>query len=117
LISVKLETAEGARHIEGAVSERGIPRLVFLDGIVVDAPIEGTMVVTCNTDQPGVIGQVGTILGRHAVNIATFALGREGDRAVAVAIVDEPDDRPVPEAVVEELREVKAIREARIVRV
>ena len=117
LISVKLETAEGARHIEGAVSERGTPHLVFLDGIVVDSPLEGTMIVTCNTDQPGVIGQVGTILGRHDVNIATFALGRQGDRAVAVAIVDEPEDRPVPEAVVEELRDVKAIREARIVRV
>ena len=117
LISVKLQTAEGARHIEGAVSERGMPRLVSLDGVVVEAPLEGTMVVTCNTDQPGVIGQVGTILGRHDVNIATFALGREGDRAVAVAIVDEPEDRPVPEAVVDELRQVKAIREARIVRV
>jgi D-3-phosphoglycerate dehydrogenase len=75
------------------------------------------MIVTCNTDQPGVIGQVGTILGRHDVNIATFALGRQGDRAVAAAIVDEPEDTPVPEAVVDELRRVKAIREARIVRV
>ena len=75
------------------------------------------MIVTCNTDQPGVIGQVGTILGRHDVNIATFALGREGDRAVAVAIVDEPEDHPVPDVVVDELRTAKAIREARIVRV
>ena len=115
---VEVTKVERLGHVpEGAVSERGIPRLVFLDGIVVDAPIEGTMVVTCNTDQPGVIGQVGTILGRHDVNIATFALGRERDRAVAVAIVDEPEDRPVPEAVVKELREVTAIREARIVRV
>ena len=117
LISVKLDTAEGARHIEGAVSERGTPRLVFLDGIVIDSPLEGTMIVTCNTDQPGVIGQVGTILGRHDVNIATFALGRDGDRAVAVAIVDEPEDQPVPDVVVDELRTAKAIREARIVRV
>ena len=75
------------------------------------------MIVTCNNDQPGVIGHVGTILGRHGVNIATFALGRDGDRAVGVVIVDEPEDKPVPEAVVDELRQVKAIREARIVRV
>jgi hypothetical protein len=51
------------------------------------------------------------------VNIATVALGREKDRAVAVAIVDEPADKPVPDAALEELRKVKAIREARIVRV
>lgn len=117
LISVQLKTDEGTRHIEGAISERGVPRLVFLDGIVMEAPLEGTMIVTCNTDKPGVIGRVGTILGRHDVNIATFALGRDGDRAVAVAIVDEPEDRPIPEVVVDELREVPAIREARIVRV
>ncbi len=117
LISVQLKSTDGVRHIEGAVSDRGIPRLVLLDGIVVEAPIEGTMVVTCNTDKPGVIGRVGTILGRHDVNIATFALGRDQDRAVAVAIVDEPADRPVPDVVVDELRQVEAIREARIVRV
>jgi D-3-phosphoglycerate dehydrogenase len=75
------------------------------------------MIVLCNTDQPGVIGDVGTILGRHGVNIASFALGRDGDRAVGVVIVDETPERPVPELVLDELRKVKAIREARIVRV
>jgi D-3-phosphoglycerate dehydrogenase / 2-oxoglutarate reductase len=117
LLSVKVESTEGTRHVEGAVFERSVPRLVLVDGVAVEAPLEGTMIVTCNTDQPGVIGQVGTILGRHDVNIATFALGRDGDRAVGVVIVDEAEDKPVPEAVLDELREVKAIREARLVRV
>ena len=117
LLSVKLQATEGERRVEGAVFERSVPRLVLLDGVAVEAPLEGTMIVTCNNDQPGVIGKVGTILGRHGVNIATFALGREGDRAVGVVIVDEPEDRPVPEVVIEELRQVEAIREARIVRV
>jgi D-3-phosphoglycerate dehydrogenase len=75
------------------------------------------MIVLCNTDQPGVIGDVGTILGRHGVNIANFALGRDGDRAVGVVIVDETPAEPIPEIVLDELRKVKAIREARIVRV
>jgi D-3-phosphoglycerate dehydrogenase len=117
LISVKLEATGGERRVEGALFERSVPRLVLVDGVAVEAPLEGTMIVTCNNDQPGVIGQVGTILGRHGVNIATFALGREGDRAVGVVIVDEPEGTPVPEMVVDELRQVKAIREARIVRV
>jgi D-3-phosphoglycerate dehydrogenase len=58
---------------------------------------------------------VGTILGRHGVNIANFALGREGKNAIGVVIVDEPP--PIPDAVLTDLRKVKAIREARIVRV
>ena len=114
-ISVVLRTTEGERSIEGAVFERSSPRLVLLDGISVEAPLEGTMIVICNTDQPGVIGDVGTILGRHHVNIATFALGRDGDRAIGVVIVDEA--APIPDTVLDELRQVKAIREVRLVRV
>jgi D-3-phosphoglycerate dehydrogenase len=115
LLSVQLHSPGGDRWVEGAVFERKTPRLVLVDGIAVEAPLEGTMIVICNTDQPGVIGDVGTILGRHGVNIANFALGREGDRAVGVVIVDETT--PVPDAVLQELREVRAIREARLVRV
>ena len=76
---------------------------MLLDGIAVEAPLEGTMIVICNNDQPGVIGDVGTILGRHGVNIANFALGRDGDRAIGVVTVDEPT--PIPDAVLDELRQ------------
>jgi D-3-phosphoglycerate dehydrogenase len=88
---------------------------VLVDGIGVEAPLGGTMIVIRNNDQPGVIGEVGTILARHGVNIATFALGREGRNAIGVVIVDEV--KPIPDAVLEDLRKVSAIREARIVRV
>ena len=116
LISVKLQTAGGTtRWVEGALFERTSPRLALVDGIAVEAPLEGTMIVMCNTDQPGVIGDVGTILGRHGVNIATFALGRDRDRAMGVVIVDET--APIPDVVLNELRQVKAVREARLVRV
>jgi D-3-phosphoglycerate dehydrogenase len=115
LLSIKLHTSDGERWVEGAVFERTSPRLVLVDGINVEAPLEGTMIVIRNDDQPGVIGDVGTILGRHGVNIATFALGREGKNAIGVVIVDETS--PIPGAVLDELRSVKAIREARIVRV
>ena len=115
LISVKLHTSDGERWVEGAVFERTSPRLVLLDGIGIETPLEGTMIVIRNNDQPGVIGEIGTILGRHGVNIANFALGREGKNAVGVVIVDETS--PISDAVLQDLRKVKAIREARIVRV
>jgi D-3-phosphoglycerate dehydrogenase / 2-oxoglutarate reductase len=115
LISAKLHTSEGERWVEGAVFERTSPRLVLLDGIGIEAPLEGTMIVIRNNDQPGVIGEIGTILGRHGVNIANFALGRSGSRAVGVVIVDET--APISAEVLADLRKVKAIQEARIVRV
>ena len=115
LISVKLRTSQGERCVEGALHEHTTPRLVLIDGVAIEAELEGTMIVTCNTDQPGVIGAVGTILGAHQINIAKFALGRNGDRAMGIVTVDEPT--PIPDLVLEELRRVKAIREVRLVRI
>jgi D-3-phosphoglycerate dehydrogenase len=113
LISVKLETSGGEHWVEGTVFERTSPRLVRLDGVEVEAPLDGTMIVIQNNDQPGVIGEVGSILGRHGVNIANFALGRDGDRAVGVVNVDAPEG--IPDAVMTEIRGARAIREARVV--
>ena len=115
LISVILRTSQGDRWIEGAIFERSSPRLVLLDGIRVEAPLDGTMIVFGNKDVPGVIGRVGTILGQNQVNIATFALGRDGDRAVGVVIVDETE--PIPSSVIDELRRVEGMSEVCLVRV
>ncbi|HEY6360572.1 MAG TPA: phosphoglycerate dehydrogenase [Vicinamibacterales bacterium] len=115
LLSVKLHTSEGEHWVEGAVFEKTSPRVVLVDGVAVEAPLEGTMIVVTNNDQPGVIGDVGTILGRHGLNIANFALGRDGSRAVGVVNVDETS--PIPDEVLADIRKVKAIREARIIRV
>jgi hypothetical protein len=60
---------------------------------------------------------VGTILGRHKVNIANFALGRGDAGAIGVVNVDEDAGTPrALEGAVEEIRRVPAIREACIVR-
>ena len=117
LLSVKLHTTEGERWVEGTVFEPDRPRLILVDGVEVEAPLEGTAIVMTNNDQPGVIGDVGTILGRHGVNIASFGLGRRSGGAVGVVSVDaDRDDESLAKAV-EELRGVRAIRDVRIVHV
>ena len=117
LLSVKLETSSGDRWLEGTVFEPTSLRLVSIRGVSVEAPIAGTMVLIANDDQPGVIGEVGTILGRHRVNIASFALGRSEAGAVGIVNVDEdPAATSVLDAAVDELRRVPAIREAYVIR-
>jgi D-3-phosphoglycerate dehydrogenase len=117
LVSVKLHTSAGERWVEGTVFEPGAPRLVSVRGVDVDAPLGGTMLILANDDRPGVIGDVGTILGRHGVNIANFALGRSEAGAVGVVNVDEDAARPrALDGAVDEIRRVPAIREAWIVR-
>jgi D-3-phosphoglycerate dehydrogenase len=117
LVSLKLHTSDGERWVEGTVFEPASPRLVSVAGIPVEAPLHDTLLIIRNDDQPGVIGEVGTILGRHQVNIANFALGRNDRGAVGVVNVDEEMDRPLAlDGALAELRNVPAIREAWVVR-
>jgi D-3-phosphoglycerate dehydrogenase len=116
LISIKLQTSAGERWVEGTVV-RGQPRLVELNGVDIEAPLEGTMLLMMNNDQPGVIGAVGTILGRHNINIANFALGRTDTGAVGVVNVDDPEGDGLPKKVLDEIRAVGAVNAAWAVRV
>ncbi len=122
LISLKLHTSDGELWIEGAVFEPDSARLVLLDGVEVEAPLEGTLIVIRNNDQPGVIGEVGSILGRHGINIATFALGRSAGGAVGVVSVESDASPtasgppPISTAVLDEIRSVRAVRRAGLVR-
>jgi len=117
LVSIKLQTDAGERWVEGTVFAPNSPRLVAVRGVDVEAPLGGTMLIIANDDQPGVIGEVGTILGRHRVNIANFALGRGDDGAIGVVNVDEDADAPQTlDRAVDELRKVPAIREAWVIR-
>jgi D-3-phosphoglycerate dehydrogenase len=120
LISVKLHANApaapgtsrdaGERWVEGTAFDNGSLRLVSIEGVAVEAPLDGTLLIIKNNDQPGVIGDVGTLLGRHRVNIATFALGRDpscADCAIGVVNVDEPKDhRRVTDDVLGELRAI-----------
>ena len=118
LISVKLHTSEGDRWVEGTVFANGSLRLVLVDGVDVEAPLEGTLLLIKNNDQPGVIGQVGTLLGRHRVNIASFALGRDltcVDCAIGVVNVDEHpagSAGTITDGVLAEIRAIPNIRAA-----
>jgi D-3-phosphoglycerate dehydrogenase len=117
LVSVKLHTSDGERWVEGTVFEPHSLRLVSVRGVAVEAPLSGTLLIICNDDQPGVIGQVGMILGRHGVNIANFALGRNETGAVGVVNVDEEGSADgALDTAFEEIRGVSAVRTAWLVR-
>jgi D-3-phosphoglycerate dehydrogenase len=116
LLSIKLHTDAGERWIEGTVFGRDSLRLVSMRGIEVEAPLGGTMLIIGNDDQPGVIGEVGTILGRHHVNIANFALGRGEAGAIGVVNVDEDAGSTALDKAMEDIRRVPAIKEAWVVR-
>jgi D-3-phosphoglycerate dehydrogenase / 2-oxoglutarate reductase len=114
MLSVKLHTSAVECWLEGTVFEPGRPRVTSLDGVDVEAPLEGTLLTIRNDDRPGVIGHVGSILGHHGVNIANFALGRGPHGAAGIVNIDAP---AADERVLESLRDIRAVegvREARL---
>jgi len=96
LIKLKLEgTQESPNEIWGTIFEKKYPRLVRIGTIYLDAIPEGSMIVIRNIDKPGVIGHIGTTLGRHGINIGRFQLGRREDRALCLVNIDSPADEKV----------------------
>jgi D-3-phosphoglycerate dehydrogenase len=115
-LTVELHSAVGGHHAIATVIHGEQPRLLEFDGIDIEAPLEGNLLVCRNLDVPGVIGKIGTILGEHGVNIANFALGREraGTKPVkALAVVQV--DAPVSQKVLEALQTIEALLEAKLV--
>jgi len=101
VIKVKLEEHEnGPGEVWGTIFGRKDPRIVRLGDIYMDAIPQGSMIIIQNIDKPGVIGNVGTLLGKHNVNIGRFHLGRRDEKALCMVNIDTPAD----DTVIEELK-------------
>ena len=105
LITVKLTTDKTVTTIRATIFDDNIQRIVEIDGFSVDVALKGNLIFFKNTDVPGVIGSVGTILASHNVNISDFRLGRNSKaEALAVIIVDSA----VNDTVLKELSNLEA---------
>jgi D-3-phosphoglycerate dehydrogenase len=122
VLKLTIHTRAGDVVASGTVLHGVSARLLSLNGIDIEAPLEGTLLTIRNQDVPGVIGRVGTILGEHRLNIANFALGRASlahalrenrvPEGTALAVVQV--DGEVTEAILKALRKVEAITEVRV---
>jgi D-3-phosphoglycerate dehydrogenase len=115
VLTIKLKTSERECVVRGTVLHGKSPRLLSVDQIDIEARLQHTMIFMRNLDVRGVVGQVGTILASNGVNIADFSLGRaeqgvEPREAAAVVRVD----GIVPEKVLVELRNIAAVKEAKV---
>ncbi len=89
-ITLTVKTKDTSYTVEGALFGKSEPRIVKINKFFLDAIPEGFLLLLHNEDKPGVIGQVGTLLGENNVNIARLHLGREavGGEAVSVWNID-----------------------------
>ncbi|MEA3521933.1 MAG: phosphoglycerate dehydrogenase [Campylobacterota bacterium] len=89
LITIRLTTDKKVITISATIYDDEVQRIVDINGFDLDIAPKGNLILFRNTDVPGVIGQVGTILAQENVNISDFRLGRNTkSEALAVIIVD-----------------------------
>jgi len=115
---IDIETLQDdeTHKITATVYNNEHPHIVRIDEFTIDLEPNGFVIFIKNEDQPGVVGKVGTILGRNKVNIAEMTLGRvaKGKKVYAMTVIN--TDENVPEKVLKEIRKFPPIIDAKVVR-
>lgn len=112
LIIVRVATDKGENMVQGTLFGDE-ERIVNIDGYRVDVAPRGRLLLCPHTNQPGVIGKVGTILGEEGINIASMQVGRtqtSGTNIMALAV-----EADVPNDVMLKIKGVDAIFDAKLV--
>lgn len=110
-VQVRVKASGQAHSLTGAVEPDGDLRVTDFDGLPIEMTPTRYMLVTRHQDRPGLIGGLGTMLGKAGVNIASMLVGRASIRGEAVMVLSVDD--PVPEATLAELRALPNVEHVR----
>ena len=113
LVTVGTRTSEGRKVIAGTVFD-GQPRIVRMRDLDMEFTPEGFILVLSYEDRPGVVGKIGSLLGRHNVNIASMQVGRRAKRGRAIVVLTLDEDLGAEQ--LEELRATVDADFARLIR-
>jgi D-3-phosphoglycerate dehydrogenase len=98
--SAKVTTDKVTRTVTGSVFGGKLLRIIEVDGFNIEMTPQGPVLVIFNDDRPGVIGAVGTVCGKHNINICTMGVGQkpaEHKAVLAVSLDKEPDVKAIEE--------------------
>ena len=114
LVSLRASVAGRPVHVAGTLfGKQEKPRIVGINEHTVDLPPASHMLVVRNSDTPGMIGTVASFLGDAGINIADMDVGT--NIAGEAALMAVSTYSPVPEAVVERIRAVPGVLEAKAI--
>jgi len=98
--SARVVTDKITRTVTGSIFGGTLPRIIEIDGFNVEMTPQGAVLIIFNEDRPGVIGAVGTVCGKHNINICTMGVGQkpaEQKAILAVSLDKEPDTKAIEE--------------------
>lgn len=106
VVTMKVATDKGIGSISGTVIN-GDKRIIAVDEYSIDLVPEGYVLISTHRDRPGIVGEVGTLLGSNDINIAYMQLGRKSYRGEALMALGIDDE--IPEKVLNEIRKIKDV--------
>ena len=109
LVEVRATTATRTTSVAGTLLGERLPRLVRIDEYDVEAVPEGHMLFTRHDDRPGVVGALGSILGRENINISRMQVGNANGKSEAIALIG--ISAALPERALAEIQALPAIRQ------
>jgi D-3-phosphoglycerate dehydrogenase len=109
LIELRAKTGETLTSVAGTLLGDRHPRLIRIDDYHVEAVLEGHLIFTRHLDRPGVVGALGSILGREKINISRMQVGIAEGRTEAIALIGV--SAPLSPQTLEEVQAVPAIRQ------
>ncbi len=113
-VTVEITTSEGKTQVAGT-SSRGECHIVRINDYWMDLEASvGYVLCIQHNDRPGMIGWLGTICGRHDINISFMEVGRLAPRGRAMMVVGLDD--PMPEKVLDEIRAMPDFYSATLVK-
>jgi D-3-phosphoglycerate dehydrogenase len=108
VIELRAKTGETLTSVAGTLLGDRHPRLIRIDDYHVEAVL-GYLIFTRHLDRPGVVGALGSILGREKINISRMQVGITEGRTEAIALIGV--SAPLSTEVLEEVQAIPAIRE------
>ncbi|MCH2547255.1 MAG: phosphoglycerate dehydrogenase [Alphaproteobacteria bacterium] len=112
LIRITVETDRRTRTVAGTLFGGKYPRLVEVHGIPLEATLGAHMLYVNNEDKPGLIGNLGSLLGNEGINIATFHLGRHKEEHDAIALVE--IDQAIDAAMVKKICDLPSVKQVKV---
>ena len=114
LVSIRVDTDAGSSTVSGTVFGKSESRIVKINDYYLDVNPAGDILVLSNTDKPGMIGKIGTILGESGINIASMEVGRKAAGSDALTVINL--DAPADEKVVDKIRGQEGIKGVKTVK-
>lgn len=108
LVRLTVTTEKQEHSVSGTLFGGDKPRIVEISGIKLEAGLGERMIYVANEDKPGLIGDLGKLLGDAKINIANFTLGRNTQKTDAIALVEV--DQAVPEAILQQIGNLPSVK-------